>query len=316
MQCCNQTTPFRTLDAERLQKTKDFLQQFGAPHDFTTTDGRLLKLFLYTPELFDAWVASIGGRIENERLLFDQRRVNWTSFKNHLSPCKFEVDVEKQAFVVPQRQSTSNCILRCNGFGLPIETDKERIFYHLAAGFAYAIFEWGDDVSIPGFFQDGEGAFQKLKELGYREEQIVIFGYCGSSYVAAELKSKHPQSSMTLVQPHTSLLDVVHKTPCIASWIGSFGVSHIETPEACFNNLTKFQQLPPASSGRNCLIIDENNPTAPAHTLESLKKALEGKGPLQVITKPPNLLQEFGYNLHHRIPSVWKEYANFISPQR
>lgn len=197
---------------------------------------------------------------------------------------------------------SSTCVLYLNGFGVPYQTAKHKIYQHLDAGFDFAVFEWGNQVSMKDFVDDAEAAFQALLAKGYSPDKIKILGYCGTTYVAAYLKLKHHAEGVDaiLVNPHTSLRDVIAKS----NRIGLLGLGAISTDEYDLDNEKTLRQLP-CGAGSTCLVIDSQNSITPPDTVQRLQAALDRSG---CVTIP--ITEKF--NTQFDNPKIWEQYAQFI----
>lgn len=196
----------------------------------------------------------------------------------------------------------STCILYLNGFGLPYQTAKKFIHKHVTAGFDFAVFEWGDKVSIEDFIEDAEAAFQTLLQKGYRPDQIKILGYCGTTYVATYLKLKHHAEGVDaiLINPHTSFRDAVEKS----NRIGLLGLGAISTNKYDLDNERALSQLS-MSHASTCLIIDPENSITPPNTVERLQTSLHQSG----CTTIP-IAEKFNKQFDN--PAIWDQYVQFL----
>ncbi len=286
LRCRGFPAQFTTFGKKRLEESSEFLAPFGETRTLVTADGVEIKWTFYSAEKFRNSPEVLAG------------------FKLNAA------EVPKRVVGAEQK-----CVLRCNGFGLPIETDKRFIGLHLAAGFNYAVFEWRKEASIEGFFKDADAAYQAVLDQGFTAPQIKVLGYCGSNYVAAHLKEKHHSEGLDLVMigPHTSLRDVVAHTQWPANRIGLLGLGAIEKNGLDFHNLKKFQTLD-KSGAATCLIMNPNNEIAPPRTVERLQEALVKCGNCELILKPEGCSdEEFNFNKQFQIPEIWQRYVAFLS---
>jgi|GEM_PF-2865557 hypothetical protein len=304
---------FTNFEKNRLDKSAQFLAEFAETKKIKTADGTEIKWTFYSSEKFQEWIEAHGG-VRLGTQIVPKQAADWKSLK-HLAEFKFKET--GHAFEVPELMNEANkkCILRCNGFGLPMETDKKWIGLHLAAGFNYALFEWRKEVSIEGFFQDAEAAYQALLQQGFTPFQIKALGYCGSNYVVAHLKEKHHAEGLDVVMigAHTALRDVIAHGPSPVNRIGLLGLGAIEKNGMDFDNIRKFQTLLPGKASA-CLIMNPRNEVAPPDTIERLRKVLVQKGPCEIILKPAQYSKEdFDFNRQFQIPEIWQRYAAFLS---
>lgn len=246
----------------------------GLPRQFTTFDQERLK------------------KTETELLAIGQKELLPVKQDKLITLAHFKVN--------PSLNST--CILYLNGFGLPYQTAKKFIHKHIAAGFDFAVFEWGNKVSIKDFIEDAEAAFQTLLSKGYRPDQIKILGYCGTTYVATYLKLKHHNEGVDaiLINPHTSFRDIVEK----ANRIGLFGLGAITTDEHNLDNEITLRMLS-ESCASTCLVIDPKNSITPTDTVERLQTALHQSGHTTVLTDKK-------FNKQFEDPAVWDRYVQFL----
>ena len=312
MRCRGFPAPFTILEKARLDKSAQFLAEFGEPREIKTADGTTLKWTFYSSEKFQQWLEKQGG-VRQEDLIVPKREEDWAALKRF---AEFKFKQIGHAFEVPKSTAGANkrCILRCNGFGLPLETDKKLIGLHLAAGFNYAVFEWRKEPSIEGFFQDAEAAYQEVLAQGFTPPRIKALGYCGSNYVVAHLKEKHHSEGLDVVMigAHTSLQDVIAHSGAPMNRIGLLGLGAIEKNGLDFDNIRKFQALLP-SQASTCLIMNPQNAITPPDTIERLKDALLQSGGCDVILKPENCKEEeFNFNKQFQIPEIWQRYVSFL----
>ena len=313
LHCRGFPSQFTTFQQERLARSRDFLAEFGTTEQILTKDGVSLRFTYYSAQQFNSWIENQGGIREPDFI-----RVKDEASRKNLEKLEmFKFKKTQDGFQIPKISAGSNkiCILRCNGFGLPIETDKKLIGLHLAAGFNYAIFEWRKAPSIQGFFQDAETAYEAALKKGFEPSQIKALGYCGTTYVVANLKKNHHHEGLdaVLVGAHTSFRDVVAHTQWPVNQIGLLGLGAIESPEANFDNIEKFKTLE-QSQAATCLIMDPNNEIAPPETIKRLTRSLEKTENCKVILKSENCSgQQFNFNKQFEIPEIWKQYTSFLT---
>jgi len=200
------------------------------------------------------------------------------------------------------KNNRSTCVLYLNGFGLPYQTAKNFIHKHLDEDFDFAVFEWGNKVSMQGFVEDAEAAYQALIEKGYQPNQIKVLGYCGTTYVATYLKAKHHQEGLDaiLVDPHTSFREVVDQ----ANPIGKYGVGAIATEEYDLDNINTLSHLKHTGAS-TCLVIDPENLITPPDTVERLQNALAQSGVTTIRTQGK-------MNKQFNTPEIWNQYIQFL----
>lgn len=313
LRCRGFPPQFANFEKTRLDHSTHFLAEFGEPREIKTADGTTLRWTLFSSDKFNRWVEEQGG-IRQGNQIVPRRAEDWESLKR-LAEFKFKQI--GNAFEVPEPTAGANerCVLRCNGFGLPIATDKKFIGLHLAAGFNYAIFEWRKEASIEGFFQDAEAAYQAVLQQGFTPHQVKALGYCGSNYVAAHLKENHHSEGLDVVMigAHTSLRDVISHAQSPINRIGLLGLGAVEKNGMDFDNIRKFQALQPGPAS-TCLIMNPKNEIAPPDTVERLRNALLQSGGCEVILKPENCTEEqFNFNRQFQIPEIWQRYIAFLS---
>lgn len=313
MRCQGLPPVFRTFDTERLQKSLQFLSEFTEMREAETEDGVRLKWALFSPRKFDQWVAENGG-VRDGEWIRPRTSGDWNRLQRLREFKAFE-EVD-QAFKVPESNwyAEQTCVLRCNGFGLSIPMDKSFIGLHLAAGFTYAVFDWREEISAKGLFQDAETIYQAVRKEGFTPHQIKPIGYCGTTYVVAHLKELHHHEGLDVVMigAHTSLKDVIEHTMWPANRIGLLGLGAIENNGADFDNIRKFQSLKPAPAS-TCLIMDDKNPIASADTVPRLTEALRQSGQCELILKPKDCpSSDFDFNKQFRNHEVRKRYFDFL----
>lgn len=306
--------PFVSFDPARLQKSADFLAEFAEMRELRTEDGTLIKWALFTPQSFDQWVEKNGGIREGEWIR-PRTENDWQALQRLREFKAFKEVGHAFKIPAPIPNAKLKCILRCNGFGLSIPTDKSFIGLHLAAGFHYAIFEWRTEVSTKGFFQDAESAFQAILKEGFIPRQIKPIGYCGSSYVVAHLKELHHHERLDVIMigPHTSLKDVIQNTVWPANRIGLLGLPAVENNGVDFDNIRKFRSLRqgPAST---CLIMRNENKIGAVDTVARLAEAVRLTGQCDLILKPENCPDsDFDFNKQFRNEEVLGRYFLFLT---
>jgi hypothetical protein len=304
---------YQALDPERLKKSADFLCKFGKLQQAKTKDGTSLTWAVYTPNDFDQWIKDHGGQ-RNGDLIEPCTPADWNTLQ-----CLREFKCfkeEGQAFKVPPRipVGAKKCVLRCQGFGRTIEMDKAMIGLHLAAGFNYAIFNWRDEISVEGFFEDAETIYQELIKEAFTGKDIKPMGSCRATFVAAHLKELHHKEGLevVMVHPPSSLQAIVDNAAWPANKIGSLGIGAIEKADADFNNVKKFEKLPKNNTA-TCVIISEGDRTIPNTDSQKLIEVAKSIGDCTVICEPkaesktdPHFGDPF------RDPSVLKEYFAFL----
>lgn len=280
------------FDAKRLDKSAQFLAEFAEVKTVKTADGVEIKYALYTPERFRQWIAQNG----TERL---------EAFK-----C-FKEDVP-----APLPGSQGKCILRCQGFGRQIPMDKEMIGLHLAYGFNYAVFNWRDEISAKGFFEDAEAVYQQLRREGFAPNQIKAMGSCRATFVVGRLKELHHQEGLDAVMIHTppSLEAVIANNQWPANKIGLIGLPTIEKDGAHFDTLRRLRALQPADAG-TCLIMSDGDKTLPPTTVQDLQEAAQRAGFCELIMEPKiegdAADPHFGEPL--RNPEILRRYLAFLA---
>ena len=311
LRCQGFPSQFKTFDQDRINKSTAFLAQFGETTFIQADDGKQIKMTCYLAEKFEDYISKfkntsrengmITPTIEQEKLI------------EFLSNFKFK-QTSTSTFYVPKKLvgADKKCILRLNGFGLPIETDKKLIGQHLAAGFNYAIFEWGDDVSIKGLCNDAVSAYSNIKTK-FPPKDVKILSYCGTTYIASCLKKEFHSEGLDVVEvaPHTSFRDVVDHTLWPARMLGKWGMGAIEKEGLDFDNIKKFRALNKNGSS-TCLIMNPKNEITPDDTVEHLKEALSNTD-YEIIVKPDNITEnDFNFNKQFEIPEIWDKYTTFL----
>jgi len=256
----------------------------GLPSQFTTFNQERLK------------------RTEKTLLKFGKKETLSVKQKKSITFVHFKARPQ-DTLTSKSASSNPTCILYLNGFGLPYQTAKKFIYKHTQAGFDFAVFEWGNKVSMKDFIEDAEAAFQTLLTKGYKPNQIKILGYCGTTYVAAYLKLKHHAEGVDtiLINPHTSIRDVIAKS----NRLGLLGLDSISTRKHNLNNEETLRKLPKHSQASTCLIIDPNNSITPSDTVKRLQKALNISG----YTTIP-ITQKF--NKQFENTNIWNKYVQFL----
>jgi hypothetical protein len=303
------------VDSKRLENSAAFLREFGEVRFIKTTDGKILSWVCYRPENFEKWIRENGGLRFGEWIV-PRRIEDWQRLKRLGEFRWFEQ--KGQAFRVPAPIAGAHniCVLRCQGFGRTIAMDKNYIGVHLAAGFNYAVFDWRDELSIKGYFQDAENAYQAALHEGFSPAQIKIMGSCRATFPATYLKERHHDEGVdaVLIQPPPSLREMIAKQMVPANWIGLLGLGTIEKGgDEHFDSIRRLRGLRPGT-GRLCLVMSEGDGTLPENTWEQFKNAASHAGPFEVIWEPKN---NSGSDPHFdeplRKPHIFKRYTEYLT---
>lgn len=302
-----------TFDPQRLEKSATFLTEFAEIKTTQTKDGTIIRWALYTPEKFQEWIEKNGGVREGEWIR-PKTEADWEKLQRLREFKAFE-EVE-HAFKVPPSVSevSSNCVLRCQGFGRKMAMDKNFIGLHLSAGFNYAIFDWRDEISAKGFFEDAEAVYQALIQEGFSAPQIKPMGSCRATFPISHLKQLHHAEGLevVMVHPPASLESTIAHTVWPANKIGLIGLPTIEKDGADFNTVAKFESLKPGDA-QTCLIVSEGDKTIPDDAAQDLFAAVIESGGCALITEPRKEGPgdpHFDEPLHN--PIVFDQYLNFI----
>jgi hypothetical protein len=193
--------------------------------------------------------------------------------------------------------------------------DKSFIGLHLAAGFNYALFDWREELSAKGFFQDAEAIYRALLREGFSPRQIKPMGSCRATFVVAHLKELHHTEGLDVVMSHTppSLRSVIAHTMWPANKIGLLGLPQIEKDGVDFDTLRKFRSLPPSDSAA-CLIMSEGDQTVPPKENQELMETIQHIGKSEFIYEPKiegTVDPHFGEPF--RNPQVLQKYFQFLT---
>lgn len=314
MKCQGIPNRMEAFDPARLAQSAAFLSEFAELRTAVTPDGKSIRWALYTPEKFNEWIDKNGG-VRDGDWIRPRTEQDWHRLQRLRQFKWFEE--KDRAFRIPPAQpgSAGKCILRCNGFGRTIPADKAFIGMHLAAGFHYAVFDWREEISINGFFQDAETIYQNLLKEGFSPKQIKAMGSCRATFPAARLKELHHKEGLdaVLIHPPPSLRAVVAHSQWPSNRIGLWGIGAIEKDGADFDTLRRLNSLEKGSAA-TCLIMSEGDRTLPSNAIEELKTAAEKSGPCELILEPKNTN---GNDPHFeeplRNPMVLQRYLAFLA---
>ncbi len=307
----NKLEPFNQV---RFNKSVEFLAQFGKPKTLQTPDGTKIQWVLYTPETFNQWVVANGG-IRDGEWIRPKTDADWEKLKKLEEFRWFEQEGKAFRAPAPVPNAGDKCVLRCQGFGRKIPMDKAFIGLHLAAGFNYAVFDWRDEISAKGYFEDAETVYQALLQEGFTPQRIKAMGSCRSTFVVSRLKELHHQDGLDVVMIHTqpSLRAAIEQQNSFARKIGLYGLPTIEKEGYDFDTLKRLRSLDPALS-RICLVMSEGDKTVPPDTVQKLKQEAERIGPCELILEPK---QEGAHDPHFdeplRNPQVLTSYLAFLA---
>ncbi len=315
MKCQGIPNRFESYDPVRLAQSAAFLSEFAEIRTAATEDGKTIQWALYTPEKFEEWIEKNGG-VRDGEWIRPRTEQDWSCLQR-LRQFKWFEEKKNHSFRVPPPipGASNKCILRCNGFGRTIPMDKAFIGLHLAAGFKYAVFDWRDEISIKGFFQDAEAIYQKLLQEGMAPQQIKAMGSCRATFPAARLKELHHKEGLDAVLIHAppSLRAVVAHSQWPSNKIGLMGIGAIEKDGADFDTLRRLRSLEKGTAA-TCLIMNEDDQTLPPTAISDLKAAAEKSGPCDLIIEPKN---EGSSDPHFeeplRNPIVLQRYFAFLA---
>jgi hypothetical protein len=287
--CQNIPLQRSAFDQNRLDRSARFLAEFGEIKKLRTADGTEIEYALFRPERFREWIAQNGT----------EKLQQFKAFPSGIPEA------------LPGAQE--RCILRCQGFGRSIPMDKEMIGIHLAYGFNYAVFNWRENISAKGVFEDAEAVYQLLLSEGFAPQQIKAMGSCRATFVIGRLKELHHAEGLDAVMIHAppSLRAVIQNQMWPANKIGLAGIGAIEK-EAHFDTLRRLRELQPAEAG-TCIIMSEGDKTLPDTTTQNLFEAAQRAGYCDLILEPKKKNGEdphFGEPL--RNPDVLRRYLAFL----
>ena len=303
---------FTAFDAKRLQRSADFLSEFAEVRSIRTPDGATLEWALYTPQKFEKWIQDHGG-VHDGEWITPRTDADWPRLEK-LGEFKWFEKVG-HAFRAPVSSPQGKCILRCQGFGRQMPMDKAYIGLHLAAGLNYTLFNWRNELSGNGLFQDAETIYQALRQEGFSPRQIVAMGSCRATFVVARLLEMHHAVGLNAVMIYAppSLRAAIDHTPWPACAIGRLGLKSLENEGFDFDTLKRLKKLP-FSQASTCLIMNQQDKTLPENSLPLLKDALEKCGPCEMILEPPT--ENTGdphFDEPLRNPDVLKRYLAFLN---
>jgi len=270
-------------------------------------NGRISKYFIlpFVKSIGNLWFRVQG--LGSQFISFDEARLKRTELELLRNGRKEEIHTEDNRrvplyFFEAERDRKPQCVLYLSGFGLPFQTSKKLIQKHLEEGVSFAVFEYGKKASVEGFVQDADAAYKALLRRGIQPKNIKVLGYCGTTYIAAYLKLKYHCDGLDaiLVNPHTSLRDVVRKV----NRLGLLGLGRVVSPQYEFDNEKLFSQLG-MDGGSTCLVIDPNNSITPADTIQRLQAALSNTN-----SRTIEIREKF--NKQFENPVVWDSYLNFL----
>jgi hypothetical protein len=302
------------MDAKRLENSAAFLREFGEMRSIKTSDGKNLSWVCYRPEKFENWIRENGGLRQGEWIV-PRRIEDWQRLKRLSEFRWFEQKGQAFRVPVPVAGAQNICVLRCQGFGRSMAMDKNYIGLHLAAGFNYAVFDWRDELSVKGYFQDAEAGYQAALHERFSPSQIKIMGSCRGTFPVTYLKECHHHDGVDaiLINPPPSLRAVVAEQMAPANWIGLLGLGAIENGDEHFDSIRRLQGLCP-STGRLCLVMSEGDQTLPKNTLQQFRDAASHAGPFKVIWEPKN---SSGSDPHFdeplRKPQIFERYTEFLT---
>jgi hypothetical protein len=301
------------IDSKRLENGAAFLREFAEVRTLTTPGGKVLPWVCYRPEKFEQWIRANGGIRIGERI-FPRQPGDWQRLKRLGEFKWFEQVGHSFRIPAPVTGAQQICVLRCQGFGRTMTMDKNFIGLHLAAGFNYAIFDWGKEVSIKSYFQDAEGGYQAALREGFSPSQIKIMGSCRATFPISYLKEQHHAEGVdaVLIQPPPSLREMIATYKPPANWIGQLSLGAVEKDGEHFDSVRRFRSLRP-SSGRLCLVMSEGDKTLPENTADQFRNAASHAGPFEIIWDPKD---NSGSDPHFaeplRKPPIFERYTQFL----
>ncbi len=301
------------IDQARLDRTEAFLKEFSEVRTLRTPDGIDLAWRLYRPEKFQRWIEASGGIRQGEWIV-PRNLESWERLKR-LSEFKcFEQRGQSFRVPAPVRGAQNQVVLHCHSFGRLMAMDKPYIGQHLAAGFNFAQFDWRDEISIKGYFQDAETCYQELLRQGFRGSQIKVMASCRGTFPAVYLKARHHAEGVdcVLIHPPPSLSQVIAMNTPPANWIGLIGIGAIEKEGEHFDSIQRLQSLAPGT-GRLCLIMSERDKMIPQDTAQQFANAYGNAGPFHVIWEPKDeMVSDPHFEDPLRLPAVFQQYAAFL----
>lgn len=302
------------IDPARLERTETFLKEFSEIRTMKTPDGIELAWRLYRPEKFQRWIEANGGIRQGEWIV-PRNLESWERLKRLGEFKCFEQ--RGQAFLVPAPipGAQNKVVLHCHSFGRLMAMDKSYIGQHLAAGINFAQFDWRDEISIKGYFQDAETCYQELLRQGFRGNQIKVMASCRGTFPAVYLKARHHAEGIDamLIHPPPSLSQAIAMNSPPANWIGLMGIGAIERDGEHFDSIQRLQSLAP-SIGRLSLIMSEKDKMVPQDTAQQFARAYGQAGPFHVIWEPNDAsVADPHFEDPLRLPSVFQQYTAFLA---
>jgi hypothetical protein len=307
-------TPVRVsaVDASRLHRAEEFLKQFGTFGTLQTPDGTTLKWALFSPQKFNEWIENNGG-IRDGEWVRPKTPNDWKKLQELDQFRWFEKVDQSFRLPAPVPLTEPRCVLRCNGFGRNIAMDKPFVGLHLAAGIHYAVFDWRKEISIKGFYEDAETAYQQLLKK-FSSDQIKPMGSCRGAFPVGYLKQLHHQENLDviLIHPQASLSSTIQHKDWPANVLGMWGLETIEKDGYDFDTLRHFQSLPHTTS-KVCFIFSEFDRQIPRAPVKALREAAAKIGPTTEIHVPQ---EKNGADPHFgepfRNPEILQRYFNFL----
>ena len=126
---------------------------------------------------------------------------------------KTEDGVQLDAWLVPA-ESTRGVVLICHGNAGTISNRLSTLKLFNQLGFSSFIFDYRGygrsqgETSEAGTYLDAEAAWRYLRQQGFAEDEIVIFGRSLGGAVAANLARQHAPAALILESSFTSVPDV------------------------------------------------------------------------------------------------------------
>lgn len=305
-------TPF---DPQRARRSEALLQELAPFEVLPSTGDATIRLAHFTPDAFYRWVDAHGGRLEGDHIV-PQTPADWPRLQRLAEFKCFPRDGE--SFRIPpfRPENRDTCVLHCPGFGRTLPNDKPLIALHLAAGFQYAVFDYREDPSLKGYYEDAETAYQALRARGIPAHSIKAVGACRATFAVAELKTRHHAEGLDAVFIHAppSLREAIAVQPFPANRLGLCGLPAVEQEGATCETIRKLEALPPADS-RLCLILSEADQTVPADTRAQFRAAATRIGPFTDIPQPrPADGSDPHFDEPLFNPDVQRAYFEFLHP--
>lgn len=299
---------FSSIDANRIKKSNEALDSIGGTRSKLILDNQLgtfETMYFKAIDFFNI-IDSLGGRCIRYPLT-DKNSfalvIEWENEKAkiqlqtllkpfHISSKEVELEHQKlDCFFLGEYafsgEESKKCILNCPANGRLFSMDKKLPFDLLALGHDVLVFDWpgvfGETRQSEAVYQQAVlKCYEKLKELNYKDESIVVTGACLSGAVAASIKVQFPRTHLLLRNSFASIHHLVDSyTPFWRSitLLGlEAGIMDDRDPsieQDCFNTAKKIATLAQKTekSGFIGIFQTDKDPFIPKDTLTQLQKA-------------------------------------------